>query len=107
MREEIFIRFVGICAVLFIFFGIPYAILIALKPFRPSLTWLSVFFGDLATDIATASQLLLFTGDPFLACLPVINHVLSGGPMILGQVLKHALQNGDVNLLRDEDDDAA
>lgn len=107
MTQEIATRFIGICAVLFVIFGIPYAILIGLRPFRPGLTWLSVLIGDLMTDFGTGAQLLLFTGDPVLASLPLLNHILTGGPMILGQILKHRLQNGGHIIIEDEDGDAA
>lgn len=104
MDQETTTKFILICAVLFVVFGIPYAILVALKPFRPGLTWLSVLIGDGVTDLGTGAQLLLLTGDPVLACLPLLNHILTGGPMILGQILKHRLQNGGHVIIEDDDD---
>ena len=98
----VFFRFIGVSAVLFIF-GIIYAYLIARKPFPPRLTWLSVLIGDFVTDLGTAAHLLMFTGDPFLASIPVINHVLTGGPMILGQLTKHMLQNGGIVIIEEDE----
>lgn len=97
-------RIVLIAFVLFIFGGI-YAILIAIRPFKPSLTWLSVLFGDLVTDVGSWAILLLITGNLYVALIPFMCHILTGGPMILGQVLKHKLQNGGHVVIDEELDD--
>lgn len=104
MSQETLIRFIGICMSIFLFFGLPYGILVATRPFRPRLTWLSVVFGDLATDLGMAGLLLLLTEDLFIASIPFLCHALTGGPMIAGQILKHALQNGDHIIIEDDDD---
>lgn len=91
---ELIIRFAGICAVLLIF-GHVYAYMIVRKPFPPHRTWLSVAIGDFVNDFGTGAQILLFTGNPYLALLPLINHIFfTGGPMILGQLTKHRVQDG-------------
>ena len=89
---DTFLRFIGLCATLLIF-GITYAYIIARKPFKPQLTWASVLIGDLVTDIGTGAIILLLTENLFLAGIPLICHALTGGPMILGQITKHTMQN--------------
>lgn len=90
---SIFLRFIGLCATLLLF-GIAYAYLIARKPFPPHLTWASVLIGDLVTDFGMGAVILLLTEDLFLAGVPLMCHILTGGPMILGQITKHAIENG-------------
>ncbi|MCL4302491.1 MAG: hypothetical protein KJ077_42775 [Anaerolineae bacterium] len=107
MDQETTTRFIGICAVLFTGFGIPYSILITKWAFPPNLTWLSVLIGDGVTDFGMGALILLLTGDLFLASIPIICHGLTGGPMIAGQILKHALQNGGHIVIEDEDGDTA
>ena len=98
------LRFIGICAVLLLF-GFIYAYLIARKPFPPRLTWLSVVIGDFTTDVGMAALILLLTENLFLAAIPAFCHILTGGPMILGQLTKHTLQNGGVVTVEEDDGD--
>lgn len=107
MNQEIATKFILVCVVLLVVFGIPYAIIIARQPFKPHLTWLSVMIGDAMTDFGMAALLLLLTGSPLAASVPVLCHILTGGPMILGQILKHSFQNGGHVIVGDDDDDAA
>jgi len=86
-------RIILICVVILLY-GFCYAVLIAVKPFEPGLTWLSVAIGDGVTDLGSWAVLLLLTGSFWIALVPVGMHVLTGGPMITGQLLKHRLQNG-------------
>ena len=104
MSQDTFLRFIGLCAVLLIF-GIIYAYLIARRPFPPHLTWLSVVIGDFVTDLGMGGLILLLTGDLFLTFIPAICHILTGGPMILGQTTKHTLQNGGVVIIEADDGD--
>jgi hypothetical protein len=86
-------RIVLICVVMLLF-GCAYGIIIAVQSFRPGLTWLSVAIGDGVTDLGSWAVLLLLTGSFWLALVPVGMHLLTGTPMITGQLLKHRLQNG-------------
>jgi hypothetical protein len=43
--------------VVLLMLGIAYAIYIALRPFRPGLTWLSVVIGDTVTDLGMSAFL--------------------------------------------------
>lgn len=96
ITTDIFLRFIGISAALFLF-GIAYAYIIAWKAFKPELNWLSVLIGDFVTDIGMGAIILLMVEDLFLAAVPFMCHALTGAPMILGQITKHTMQNdGDV-----------
>lgn len=100
---ELFLRFISICAVLLIA-GIGYAYYIAKRPLPPKLTWFSVLIGDFVTDVGMGALIYLLTENLFLALIPFICHALTGGPMILGQLIKHAIQNGG-NIIIDEEQD--
>ena len=80
-----------VLAMLFVWliFGMVYAGIIALRPFRPGLTWLSVVVGDGLTDIGSGMLLYALTGSLMIAVVPLLFHAMTGGPMIAGQVLKH------------------
>lgn len=110
MREKQYptVRIITI-STLMLLFGGAYAVFIALKPFKPNLTWLSVAIGDAVTDLGSFGVLYALTGNRRLAAIPFLSHLLTGGPMITGQILKHALQNGGgiVIFEDDERDDAA
>lgn len=100
ITTSIFLRFIGLCAALMLF-GITYAYLIARKPFPPHLTWISVVIGDFVTGIGMGAMILLLTEDLFLAVIPLMCLGLTGGPMILGQVTKHAIENGGDVIIED------
>jgi hypothetical protein len=92
--EIVFLKFVGICAILN-FFGVAYAYLIARRAFPPALVWLSVFvtvFGEIALRLLLDSYVSILTHN----LLPVVCFGLTGFPMILGQVVKHTIQDGGV-----------
>lgn len=74
-------------------FGIGYAYRIAVRPFPAHLTWLSVVVGDGATDVGMMLALWVLTHNPVVCLVPPAAHLLTGGPMILGQVLKARWQN--------------
>jgi hypothetical protein len=99
------IPFFIIIAVILLF-GIFYSILIYWRPFPPGLTWLSVVIGDLVTDMGSTLVLVLILTNLqpdylWLALVPFGMHVLTGGPMIVGQVLKHFNQKRhNNNILR-------
>ena len=86
-------------------FGIAYAIYIARNPFRPRLTWLSVAIGDGTTDACSAVMIWVLTKNWRAALIPFLAHVISGTPMVLGQIAKHdvmASQNSEMDeILRD------
>ena len=97
-RRDVQIIAIGLGLVIF---GILYAIRIALRPFPPHRTWLSVVVGDAATDVGSSLALWSLTGDWRLCLVPWIAHALTGGPMIIGQVLKHYLQDEGAQALCD------
>lgn len=97
-----FLRFISICAVLLLF-GMIYAYVIADKPFPPKWTWASVAIGDFVTDFGSGAILWLLTHNLFLAILPFICHGLTGGPMIIGQLVKHRWQDGG-EVIPEQDD---
>lgn len=72
-------------------FGIAYAYRIAIQPFRARNTWLSVVIGDAATDIASFAFIYIWTRKLSLALIPIISHLITGLPMIIGQLIKHKL----------------
>lgn len=72
-------------------FGWLYAYRIAVKPFPPHLTWLSVVVGDAVTDAGTSAALWVLTHDWRAALVPWGGHALTGTSMIVVQVLKHRL----------------
>lgn len=79
---------------LMLVFGVWYAMRIALHPFKWGKTWQSVAIGDLATDVGTGTILWIVLKSyvprlpRLLICfLPVLSHGLTGGPMIVGQIL--------------------
>ncbi len=94
-------RLLVIAGGLFVF-GLIYAYLIAIRPFRPSLTWLEVVIGDAVTDTGMSLAIYLLTNDLRLAALPWIAHALTGGSMILGQLLKHHLLRTSAEAARHE-----
>lgn len=96
------LRFIGICGILLIF-GIVYAILIARKPFPPKWTWVSVTIGVGITCFGIGEILWIFTGNYFLTFVPIIGFALTGGPMIVGQITKHILQNGGVVIIEEDE----
>lgn len=73
-------------------FGVLYSALVALRPLPARFTWLEVVIGDAITDMGTSALIYRGTRDWRLALAPWICHALTGLPMILGQVLKHKLQ---------------
>ena len=77
-------------AVTLLILAILYAIRIAKVPFLPRRTWLSVVYGDAITDLASAVMIYSLTGNWRAAITPIVNHVISGTPMIVGQMTKHA-----------------
>ena len=87
---------------LLLLFGIIYALIIsAFTPHKPRYTWVSVVVGDAATDLGTMALLRKARGSNLAPLLPFWAHFLTGGPMILAQVLKH-LFNDDASQLVDE-----
>lgn len=72
-------------------FGIAYAYRIAIKPFRARNTWFSVVIGDAATDIGSFAFIYIWTKKINLALIPIISHLITGLPMIIGQLIKHKL----------------
>ena len=83
-------------------FGIGYAYRIAIRPFPARRTWVSVVIGDAVTDIGSFLLIWHFTGGNWLIALaPVASHVLTGLPMILGQLLKHHFETNAANDLVD------
>lgn len=86
-------------------FGLIYAVAIAIWPFKAKNTWKSVVIGDFVTDVGDWAILLLLTGNIWISLTPFICHLLTGGPMIGGQILKHALQNGGHIVIDEEEID--
>lgn len=84
-------------------FGWLYALKIAVRPFPPRLTWLSVVVGDAATDLGTSAALLVLARDRRLALVPWIMHALTGAPMIVLQVVKHHFMAADARALEKYD----
>ena len=70
-------------------FGLLYAYHIAMREEKPARTWVDVVIGDGATDIGSFIILYAWSECIWLALVPVLAHLLTGGPMILGQLLKH------------------
>jgi hypothetical protein len=87
-------------------FGVLYALFIALRPLSARYTWLEVVVGDGMTDLGASALLWRLTHDKRAVIVPWVCHALTGSPMILGQVLKHKLQEDDaqaaIRLLREE-----
>jgi hypothetical protein len=87
-------------------FGVLYALFIALRPLSARYTWLEVVMGDAATDAGMSALLWRLTHDRRVVIVPWMCHALTGSPMILGQVLKHKLQEDDakatIRLVREE-----
>lgn len=73
--------------------GLIYAYIIAKKIFNPEQTWVSVVVGEVMTDTIAFSLIYIITKDPILSLMPVYGHLLTGIPMIIGQILKHRRQN--------------
>jgi hypothetical protein len=79
-------------------FGVFYAAVIYYRPFAPGWTWVSVLIGDAVTDACVGAALLVAVSSLgraelwWVALFPLAGHVLSGGPMIAGQVIKWAAQ---------------
>jgi hypothetical protein len=87
---------------LLLLFGIIYALIIsAFAPHKPRYTWVSVVVGDAATDLGTMALLRKSRRGNLAPLLPFWAHFLTGGPMILAQVLKHLLFD-DASQLMDE-----
>ena len=84
-------------------FGWLYAYRIAVRPFPPHRTWLSVVVGDAATDAGASAALLVLSRDRRLALIPWIAHALTGAPMIVGQVLKHHIMASEARALETYD----
>jgi hypothetical protein len=88
--------------------GIGYAVYIYHNSFEQGWTWLSVVIGDGWTDIGTVAAILtiLLSGDPvnpwFVAVQPIISHLLTGGPMIAGQLWKKRAQERRAEKLKDK-----
>jgi hypothetical protein len=100
-------KFVGLMIYPGLFaFGVLYALTVALRPFPARYTWLEVVVGDAATDLGASALLWRLTHDRRALIVPWICHALTGSPMILGQILKHKLQEDDakvaIRLLREE-----
>ena len=74
--------------------GASYAALIYHSPAPPGWTWISVVVGDAVTDLGMmfAIFVILVYLDALhlwpLFFVPPVAHLLTGGPMIAGQVLK-------------------
>lgn len=80
-------------ACILLVFGVIYAFYIAIHPFAPRHTWLSVVIGDAATDLGASAMLWMLTRDRNIILIPWVAHALTGLPMILGQLLKHVFQD--------------
>lgn len=104
-RFNRFLTLTAIAAGLFTF-GVGYAYRIAVKPFPPHRTWLSVVVGDTATDVGMSLILYVQTGDWRLAAVPWFSHALTGLPMILGQVVKHQIMDLDAQAVEAGNDKA-
>jgi len=67
--------------------------------FPPRYTWVSVMFPDAFIDLFSATIIIVSTGNVLLGLVPFLGHLIAGGPMILGQIVKHYQQvKGEVNL---------
>jgi hypothetical protein len=84
-------------------FGWLYAYRIAIRPFPPHQTWLSVVIGDAVTDAGASAALLVLSKDRRLALVPWVAHALTGIPMIVAQLLKHWFMASDARALETYD----
>lgn len=72
-----------------VLFGTWYAYHIALRPSVQSQTWVDVVIGVGATCIGIFAIIYIWRRSFWLAGVPMMCFVITGSPMILGQVLKH------------------
>lgn len=88
----------GLVALVLLGFGVLYAAIIYYRPFPPGWTWVSVVVGDLVNDFGVGAAILATVVSAgywelwWMALLPAVGHILDGGPMIVGQILKWAAQ---------------
>lgn len=82
----------GIISFFLTTFGVLYATYIYHKPPREGDTWISVVIGDAITDVGMASitALILVYSKQWdrlwwMIFIPIYCHLLTGGPMIVGQ----------------------
>lgn len=73
--------------------GLAYAFYIALRPFRPRLTWLSVAAGCAVTNTGMSIALYVLTRDLLVASLPWWAYAITGLSMITLQVYKSQAQD--------------
>ena len=84
---------VAVTLVLLFVGGIGYAIRVVRRPPRPGLTWVSVVIGCFFTNAAISILVWELTQDWRAALVvPWGCYALTGGPMIMGQVLKNQQQ---------------
>ena len=69
--------------------GIPYAIYIAFRPFDDGWTWLSVAIGVILTITPFSFAMYRLTGNMEMALSIWVFFLVSGIPMMLGQIIKH------------------
>jgi len=99
-----YITILAITAVTFLT-GNAYAIKIALRPFPDHLTWLSVVVGDAFTDLAMSALIWTYTGSVWLALIPWCTHALTGGPMIVGQIIKYRFFQQEVEKRNNQEEE--
>lgn len=88
-----------VIALVLLTFGICYTVIIYQHPFSTGWTWLSVFVGDLVNDLCVTAAIIATLGAFgllerlwWMAAFPVAGHILDGGPMIVGQIIKWVAQ---------------
>jgi len=65
-------------------------------------TWVRVVIGDAITDLGSSAALYVLTRNWRAALIPWAAHALTGGPMILGQELKHYFRDESAALMRED-----
>ena len=92
-----FVFGVAACVVLV---GAVYAVYIALAPFADHFTWFAVVIGVGFTNLGITTVLLHLVGDWAAVAVVWLAYVLTGGPMIAGQLVKHWHYRRTVRRLR-------